>query len=159
MNSYPYTKLYNLDALVNQIAAANIPMISMDLISTTQFVVNTANALTNDQIAVLNAVVASHVSTTNLQDMVTAKIVAARDFGMNLIAQYGAQNVLSGYNISQIQDIMNRTAKVQNALNTGSLYVAITELNAIQTDDSIITADKIKSFRNLIEDYLQIPRT
>jgi hypothetical protein len=159
MFSYPFTKTYNLDKLVNEIAASGIPMISMDLVSPTNFVVNCANALTNTQILTLNSVIASHIPVSNIQDIVATKIIAARDFGMNLIAQYGAQNVLSGYNVSQIQDIMNRTAKAQNALNTGSLYVAITELNSIETDSSIITTAKVTAFRNLIEDYLQIPRT
>lgn len=159
MYSYPYSKQYNLDKLVNEIAAAGIPMISMDLPSSSEFIVNTANALTNTQITALNAVVASHTLTTNVQDIVASKISAARDFGLKLITQYGAQNVLSGYSVEQIQDIMSRTARAQVALNTGSLYVAIAELNAIETDDTIITAAKIKVFRNQIEDYLGIPRT
>lgn len=159
MFSYSYTKQYNLDKLNSEIAAAGIPMISMDLISSNEFIVNTANQLTNSQIAILDGVIAAHTVTTNMQEIVAAKIAAARNFGLKLITQYGAQNVLSGYSIEQIQDIMTRTAKVQAALNTGSLYVAIQELNAVQTDASIITEAKIKQFRNQIEDYLQIPRT
>lgn len=159
MFHYTYNKQYNLDKLVKEIESAAIPMISMDLISDSEFVVNTANQLTNSQILALNGVVAAHTLTTNIQDVVAAKIMAARDFGTRLIAQYGAQNVLSGYSIEIIQDIMTKTAKVQAALNTGSLYVAIQELNSVETDDTIITAAKIKVFRNQIEDYLQIPRT
>jgi hypothetical protein len=159
MFSYPFTKQYTLEKLNLELEAAGVPMISMDLISDTQFIVNTANQLTNEQQLTLNAVVSSHIPTSTIQDVVADKIAAARSFGLKLIAQYGAQNVLSGYSIVQIQDIMNRTAKVQAALNTGSLYVAIAELNAVETDDTIITTDKIKSFRNLIQDYLGIPRT
>lgn len=159
MFHYKFSKKYNLDKLNNEIAAANIPMISMDLISDSEFIVNTAVELTSQQLQTLNAIIAAHVTTTNIKDVVAARIMAARDFGMKLIAQYGAQNVLSGYDIQQIQYIMEKTAKVQAALNTGSLYVAINELNAIEPDGNLITAEKIASFRNLIEDYLQIPRT
>lgn len=159
MFSYSFNKKYSLEKLNGEIAAAGIPMISMDLLSDTHFVVNTAQQLTNAQQNSLNQVVASHSALSTIQDQVASKIMAARDFGVRLIAQYGAQNVLSGYSIEQIQDIMTRTAKVQAALNTGSLYVAISELNAIELDDTIITAAKIKVFRNQIEDYLQIPRT
>lgn len=159
MISYSFNKAYSLEKLNLEIAAAGIPMISMDLISDTHFVVNCANQLTNAQQAALNQVVASHVVLTDMVTIVQNKILAARSFGTRLIAQYGATNVLSGYSVDQIQDIMIRTQKVQSALNTGSLYVAISELNLIETDETIITIAKIKNFRNQIEDYLQIPRT
>lgn len=159
MYSYPFNKAYNLEQLNLEIEAAHIPMISMDLLSPTSFVVNTANQLTNAQQLALNQVVASHIAATNLVDTVASKIMAARAFGIKIITQYGAQNILAGYPVSVIQDIMLRTAKVQGALNTGSLYVAITEINAIVPDDSIITAVKLQAVRNQIEDYLGIPRT
>lgn len=159
MFHYPYTKSYSLDKLTEEISGAGIPMISMDLLSPTQFVINTAVQLSNSQVGTLNAVVAAHIATSSLQDQIANRILAARNFGIRLIALYGAQNILSGYNLEQIQFIMEKTAKVQAALNTGSLYVAISELNLIEPDGVLITTEKIKSFRNLIEDYLQIPRT
>lgn len=159
MYHYPYNKAYNLDKLNQEIAAAGIPMISMDLLSSTSFVVNTPVQLTNTQQATLNAVVAAHVATTDVVAAVAARILAARNFGVHVIARYGAQNVLAGYSIDTIQEIMIKTAKVQAALNTGSLYVAIQEINNIEPDGVIITTEKLKAVRNEIEDYLQIPRT
>jgi len=145
--------------LITEIAGAGIPMISMDLPSNEEFIVNTANQLTTPQVLALNAVVAAHIATSTLQDQIANRILAARDFGVRLIAQYGAQNIMAGYSVQEIQAIMERTGRLQAALNTGSLYVAINELNAVETDDVYITPAKIKYFRNLIEDYLQIPRT
>jgi hypothetical protein len=159
MYSYSYNKEYNLEKLNLEIAAAGIPMMSMDLISNTHFVVNTAVQLSNNQQAVLNQVVASHVPISTLLDTVANRILAARSFGTRVIARYGAANVLAGYSIEQIQEITIKTAKVQAALNTGSLYVAITEINNIQPDGVLITTEKLKAVRNEIEDYLQIPRT
>jgi len=159
MFSYTFTKSYTLDKLVSEIAMAGIPMISMDLNSDTQFTINTAQQLDNSQQLKLNQVVAAHVAATDAVGAITAKIIAARTFGVHTIARYGAKNVLSGYDVATIQDIMIRTAKVQAALNSGSLYVAIQEINNIEPDDTIITVAKLKSVRNEIEDYLQIPRT
>lgn len=159
MFKYRYSKIYDLNKLIQEISDVGIPMMSMDLINSHEFIVNTAEELNGSQVSALNSVVSSHVSTTNMEDIVAGKISAARAFGNKLIAQYGAQNVLAGYDIATIQMIMEKTAKVLVALNTGSLYVAITELNAIETDESIVTAAKVKAFRNLIEDYLQTPRT
>lgn len=159
MFKYPFTKAYNLEKLNQEIMAAGIPMISMDLPSSTQFIVNTNNQLTNLQQLTLNSVVEAHNSSIDLLTIVTNKIYNARLFGIRLMCKYGAQNVLSGYNVDTIQHIMTRTAKVQAALNTGSLYVAITEINLVEPDDTIITVAKLKAVRNEIEDYLQIPRT
>lgn len=159
MFSYTFNKPYTLEKLNNEIAAADIPMISMDLVSDTMFVINTSVQLTNSQQLALNQVVASHVKTTDLVNIVADKILAARAFGTRVIARYGASNVLAGYSIEVIQDIMIKTTKVQAALNTGSLYVAIQEINNIQPDGVYITDAKLKAVRNEIEDYLQIPRT
>lgn len=159
MFHYPFTKAFTLDKLNLEIAQSGIPMISMDIISENQFVINTAVQLTNSQQATLNQVVASHVPVSTMLDIVANRILAARAFGTKLIARYGASNVIAGYSIEQIQDIMTRTARVQSALNTGSLYVAIQEINAIEPDGVLITVEKLKSVRNEIEDYLQIPRT
>lgn len=159
MYSYSFDKTYNLDKLTKEIDAAHIPMISMDLISSSNFIVNTAVQLSNAQQLALNQVVASHVSASNIVDVVAGKIMEARTFGIKIIMNYGAQNILAGYPVSIIQEIMIRTAKVQGALNTGSLYVAINEINAIVPDDSIITVAKLAAVRNQIEDYLGIPRT
>ena len=159
MYSYSFNKAYDLDRLTAEISAAGIPMISMDLISDTNFIVNSASQLTNTQQLALIAVVASHIKSTNLVNIVASRITAARSFGLNIMARYGAQNVIAGYDIATIQDIMIATSKVQAALNTGSLYVAIQEINSIEPDGIIITVEKLKAVRNEIEDYLQIPRT
>lgn len=87
------------------------------------------------------------------------KILAAMDFGKNLIAEYAASNILSKFKIEQIQYIVQQTMAVQIALNTGSLYVALDELSKIPIDDLIITIDHITEFRHKIQDYLGIPRT
>lgn len=159
MFNYSFTKAYTANKLIEEIGNAGIPMMSMDLISNTQFIVNVANQLTNAQLLTLNQVIASHVVTSSMVQLVADKIIAARAFGIGVIARYGAQNVLAGYDIATIQAIMIKTAKVQAALNTGSLYVAISEINAIEPDGVIITVEKLTHVRNEIEDYLQIPRT
>jgi hypothetical protein len=89
------------------------------------------------------------------------------DFGKNIMAEYGASNVIRGLTVPQIKQIMQVTTGLQAALNSGSLYVALDELAAIQspitdaTDPNVvlINSEIITEFRNKIEDYLQIPRT
>lgn len=92
-------------------------------------------------------------------EAVSKKILNAMDFGKSVMVAYAVQNVLSQFSLEQIKDIITRTAKVQQALNTGSLYVALDELALIQTDETVITEAKITEVRNKIQDYLNIPRT
>lgn len=90
---------------------------------------------------------------------VKAKIQAAMDFGRDLMAEYGAKNVVAGKTTVQIELILNTTANVKAALDTGSLYVALEKLADIEPDGITITASEISDFRNKIQDYLEMPRT
>lgn len=90
---------------------------------------------------------------------VQSRISAARIFGIGLVTQYGATNVLAGKTTEQVQQIMQITGKVVVALNTGSLYVSIAELDAIEPDGVLISTSQITFFRNKIQDYLGVPRT
>lgn len=91
--------------------------------------------------------------------MVKMRILAAMEFGRGIIAEYGAANTLSGFSVDQIRYIMTATEKVQAALNTGSLYVAMDELDKVPVDEIMITADKKTAVRHKIQDYLGVPRT
>lgn len=93
------------------------------------------------------------------QDIIKNKILASMEFGKNLMAEYGASNVLAGFSLEQIKYIIEQTKKVQDALASGSLYVAIDELNALITDETLITVEKVTECRNKIERYLGIPET
>lgn len=94
-----------------------------------------------------------------INKVVQGRIQSAKDFGSTLMVEYATSNVLAGFNVSQIQDIMNRTQKVADALNSGSLYVAIEELNALTTDATLITPAKVTTYRNKIQRYLGLPLT
>lgn len=94
-----------------------------------------------------------------IEEVIKRKILAAMEFGRNLMAEYGSQNVLAGFTLEQIQDIMARTSKVQAALSTGSLYVALVELDAVETDEVVVTTARITECRNKIQAYLGIPLT
>ena len=159
MFSYEFTKEYNLPKLNAEILATNLPISSIDWNSPTQFTVNSTNQLNNLQQLALNAVIEAHNGGVDVLTLVTNKIVDARTFGTRLIDKYAAQNVLAGYDVEIIIQIMDRCDKVMRALKTGSLYVAIHEINLVTPDDSIITVAKLAAIRNEIQDYLKIPRT
>jgi len=158
MFSYKFKKAFNLEKLTNEIAMAEIPMISMDLLAVDEFVVNTATQLSNSQQLTLQQVIAAHISISTIEDEIANKILICRNFGIKMMARFGAGNVLAGYNDDVIDTIIERTRPVMIAISSGSLKAAIRAINRIEPDE-ILTIEKLKKFRNEIEDFLLIPRT
>lgn len=159
MTQYDYTKTANHDKLCREIeaSASNFPCSHVDLFGDALSIFMTRD-LTDDEMAALDTLVANH-TTTDSATYIKNKILEAMDFGRNMMAAYGAQNVLAGRSVADIQTIMSSTSKVQAALLTGSLYVALTEIANITPDGTLITQGTLDSFRHQIQDYLGIPRT
>ncbi len=162
MTRYSYTKVVNTDKLDSELKVTNLPYAYLEVNGTDQLRVWMNQDLSVEQESALTMLIQGHDSSEGPVDPVKTianKIFAAMNFGRGVIAEYGARNILAGFTVEQIQEILNRTIHVAAALNTGSLYVAIDELNKVQTDDLLITPATVKYYRNKIEDYLQIPRT
>jgi hypothetical protein len=90
---------------------------------------------------------------------VKTRVLSAMDFGKNLMAEYGASNIVSGLTLAQVKQVMLVTADVQAALLSGSLYVALDEVANIVPDGVVVTESKITDFRHKIQDYLGMART
>lgn len=87
------------------------------------------------------------------QKTVAARIKVAMAFGQNLMAEYGAQNVVSGKTTAQVIAIANKLANLQQLLLSGSLYAALEEIENIATDDLVTLATK-NEFRAKIRKFL-----
>lgn len=93
-------------------------------------------------------------------EIVTGIINEARIFGMDLIVNFATENVLLGITqMGMTGQVRKATAEVVSALNTGSLYDAITEARAIPAEDKdsrFVTNARLLSFINKIEAHLGI---
>lgn len=98
----------------------------------------------------------------------TALVQAAMDFGQALTVQYATQNVMAGITqAGQTQAVLTYTTNLYNYLSTGSLYVAISELENMIADTSetkaalapFVTNDILYTYLNQIQGYLDIPLT
>jgi hypothetical protein len=147
---YTYTKSVNPSRL-----AAEVPQTNFSHIETNDTTVHIHYTDATDESA-LSAVVTAHVAVTT-EDVVSAAIARAVVFGQGLILEYATSNVIAAFSLEQIKDIMTRTAAVQQALNTGSLYVAMDALDNIETDETLITPTRVLEFKNKIETYLGLP--
>lgn len=155
---YVYIKSINPLKLSDELATAGFINATISVDGFDRVTVNLPITLTTAEQASLDTIIRNH-SPLDVRAIVKARILAAAAFGQDLIAEYATDNVLAGYTIPQIKVIIDKTAKVQAALRTGSLYVAIDELDAIEPDQDLVTVEKITQFRNKIQDYLGIPRT
>lgn len=159
MTSYNFSKLITPDLLQQEIIAAGLTTIHhIDTVGTDVWICFTEPLSEGDE-TLLSTIVDSHSGIYSLQITIKNRILAAMEFGRDLMAEYGASNIISGLTMEQIQEIMERTIKVQAALSSGSLYVALTELALVQTDEIIITPERVTEFRNKIETYLNNPLT
>lgn len=156
--TFNYTKTINSDKLKAQILLANLPILHINCSGTNAITIVMNENLTEEQVEVLDDIVTNH-TTTDTQTYVRNRILAAMDFGRNIMADYGATNVLAGRTVEQIQTIMSQTGSVQAALLSGSLYVALDELAQIEPDGTLITEDTLTTFRHKIQAYLGIPLT
>ena len=92
-------------------------------------------------------------------NFIKRRVESAMQFGRDLMAEYGASNVILGLTNEQIKHVISITKDLQLALNAGSLYVALDEIELIEVDGIILTNEIKTEFRNKIQDYLGIERT
>lgn len=91
-----------------------------------------------------------------LHTAIEQKIQNAQDFGNKLIVEFGRENILLGYTVSNVKSVIEKCSIVLSMLQTGSLYTALDELNNMAPDD-LLTSSRITEFGNKIRSYLGIP--
>jgi hypothetical protein len=110
-----------------------------------------AELITNEY-STLTDILDDH-STTDASAHVSGKILKAREFGTNLIVEFGTRNILAGLTTEQISSMMALLNPVISALVTGSLNVAVAEIDKV-TPDAILTAELIAEYRAKIVAFL-----
>lgn len=95
------------------------------------------------------------------QQVVEGIIQSAMEFGVALTRQFAAENVLLGITAeNKAGDVLDKTSHVMAAIQSGSLYEAITRIRAISPSDydsKYITAPRLLVFIQRIETYLKMP--
>lgn len=116
----------------------------------------------DDEVVEMSSEEKTVIDQLELPLLVKDTVSRAVAFGNNMIIDFATENVLLG--ITQLgltMHVRKVTADVTNALITGSLYDAITEMKKFTEEDMdpiILTPARILAFRNKIEDHLGIPR-
>lgn len=79
-----------------------------------------------------------------LELTVAVKILAAIEFGKELMLEFAVENILSGKNTDQIAILSGKLARVQMLLISGSLYAALAEMQRVEVDELLTEATKQK---------------
>ena len=87
--------------------------------------------------------------------LVKARILEAMEFGKQLMAEFGASNVLAGKTTAQIAAISDKLAVVQARILSGSLYAALSAIDALEPDANV-SVESIAEFKAKIEAFLDI---
>lgn len=89
------------------------------------------------------------------------KVEEAKVFGKKISDDFIAENLLLGITQLGLTNHVRKTLQeVKDALETGSIYDAITEiknLNSEDFDETILTENRILLFRRKIEQWLGVP--
>lgn len=101
-------------------------------------------------------------SQPTLLEIINKKRSEAQEFGIELSNSFINENIALG--ITQL-GLTNKVRKalreIKDAIETGSVYDAITEIRALHPindfDPYIITPERVLSFRNQIEIWLEVP--
>lgn len=97
---------------------------------------------------------------TRLRLTIETVVESAQDFGKNLVITFSAENILLGITaLGMTGQVSLVTKDIVSALNTGSLYEAITQAKSIpaESKDAIFVTDaRMLLFINKIETYLGI---
>jgi hypothetical protein len=119
--------------------------------------------LTEQEITQILAADANFVDSDPFQHILQNILLPARQFGQTIIDEFAAENVLLGITQAGKTGFVRKACReVTDALMTGSLYDALTEVRALppEVKDPVFLSDtRLLSLMNRVEDYLKIPRS
>jgi len=152
MMIYEYSKDINSDKLNREVKAILGNIITGVRTNGIQVFIDVSRELDLVEWDVLSGLVTAH-SPFDVNAHVSNKIIKAMDFGKSLMVEFGTRNVIAGLTTPQIQALIHKVMPLISALNTGSLNVAIEEIDTIEPDE-ILTAETIAVYRAKIVAFL-----
>lgn len=151
---YSYIKANNPDKLIKELGASSLALsIKKIIVQGAAIEVETITDLsTDEQNTLLQLIQAHNPEMPDIELIVKYKIYRCMDFGKEIMAEFGAQNVALGMSDAQMKQISVEFGSVQGLLLSGSLRLAKQEIDAIQT--SLVTESRRAYFSNKIANFL-----
>ncbi|MGL6123894.1 MAG: hypothetical protein ACRC1W_12970 [Shewanella sp.] len=86
-----------------------------------------------------------------------AAVARARGFGVQMMDEFAAKNILRGYSAAQISEIVISLANLQLLLMSGSIYTAISVIDAM-TPTALVSQGDLTEFSNKLRAYVGMPQ-
>jgi hypothetical protein len=158
---YTYSKTVNISKLNNEIKSSTI---STKLNSITAYEllceITFEDCLCTEDHGTLNDIVQNHTTAEGLT-LYKNLITSAMKFGHYLLIEFAAENVSMGITqANKSKAVLDYLLHVKEALDTGSLYVAISEIDTLVSGgipidlDPFVTEARMLAFKQKIVDYL-----
>lgn len=151
---YSYVKTNNPEKLIKEINASSISSLILKItIQGTYVDVETTSDLDQGQQSSLLAVVQNHnPDIPDVELIVKKKIYQCMDFGRDIIAEFGAQNVATGMSDAQMTQLAEEFSSIQNLLLSGSLRLA--KLQTEANTSVLVSSERKAYFANKIGTFL-----
>lgn len=157
MAEYNYTKTVNTLKLHNEIKASSFSAKYSHLnVYGTNVTVVTSSSLSYEEQDELATIIDDH-TTSYPKGAVDSAILSASEFGLKLIRDFGARNVLAGKTDEEIDAIIDDNAdilKIGIGLLSGSLKYTKRKVTAMTPDGVGITTDDKTWILDQLNDYL-----
>lgn len=161
MAIYNFTKEVNARKLNKEIMSSAISSQFVSLTTSGDDVnIETNAVLSSPDETILNDLITNH-TTSDTSQIIESSIQAAVEFGEKLMIEFSTENVLMGITqAGKTKAVLDYLTSVKNAVDTGSLYVAMDEIDAliaagIPVDlDPFVTQTRLETFKQKIVDFL-----
>lgn len=142
---YSYVKTNNPEKLIKEINASAMSSLILKItIQGTYVDVETTSDLDQGQQSSLLAVIQNHnPDIPDVELIVKKKIYQCMDFGRDIIAEFGAQNVAMGMSDAQMTQLAEEFSSIQNLLLSGSLRLAKLQIEA---NTSVLVSSERKAY-------------
>lgn len=159
MTSYPFTQQIDYpDLLISSIQSSSIstPFSYLERDGsgpTMSVLVWFSDTLSSNDQATLNSIMSSYVNELPAIQQSINQILKDMNFGISIIAQFGAANRAAGLNVSQVIQISQQLASIQSLLMSGSITTALTAIQSIQPN-ALLTQQTLNSYITQMQNYL-----
>ena len=101
----------------------------------------------------LNSIMSAYVNNLPASIVTLNQITNDINFGMSIIAKFGAANRIANLTTSQVVQIAQQLAPIQSLLMSGSISTALTVMQTL-TPNEVLTQNIINYYIILLQNYL-----
>lgn len=157
INAVNSTKLYR--ELQESFVADRLQHLNVDGEEVTVY---TTESLSSQEESNLEDIIMAHI-TTDVYAQIETAIKKASEFGQKLIMDFAVENVMMGISqAGKTKEVLAFLTPVKIAVDTGSLYAALEELNTLQATtlpaelSPFVTEARLQAMIDKIEKYLGV---